>query len=108
MARGITEQHCACQCEHKHIFRINNTSIPINNDPLTLKLCIKDYITIFELDTGSFVTTIWRVDVIKSGGTIIPMAEKAMAYGGGVPGLVFVVKQNLTLNIITQLNYILS
>ena len=73
---------CECQCEHKRIFRINDTSIPINNDPFTLKLCINDYIANFELDTGSFVSTIRRVDVIKAGGTIIPTAEKAMAYGG--------------------------
>ena len=54
----------------------------MNNDPFTLKLCINDYIANFELDTGSFVSTIRRVDVIKAGGTIIPTAEMAMAYGG--------------------------
>ena len=55
----------------------------INHKPFKLQLLIDSTNTVnFELDTGSYVSTLCERDVLCTGASIQPTHEKALAYGG--------------------------
>ena len=57
--------------------------MPISNCPIKVKLLLNDTSnTCFEVDTGSFVSTLRQDDAIRAGICIIPTSETALAYGG--------------------------
>ena len=61
----------------------------MSRDPITIDLCLNDIHAInFELDTGSYISTLNYNDAIKVGAVIRPTKVRALAYGGTVIDLI--------------------
>ena len=67
-------------------FRINATkSIKIENEPVKISLGINGKCEVFfEVDTGSYISTIRKDDAIRCGAVIHDTADTALAYGGTI------------------------
>ena len=79
-------------------FRINSTSVPINNTPFKITVRLNEKLTRFELDTGSYISTISHSEAVAAGGKIHGTDQKAIAYGGADIDLIGETKLHVSYN----------